>query len=49
MNYIVEQKWDSVWMSVPEIILWEGIKGFKYLNDDEIEDDISIEKVYRIF
>lgn len=49
MNYIVEQKWDSVWMSVPEIILWEGIKGFKYLNDDEIEDDISIEKFIESF
>ena len=36
-------------MSVPEIILWEGIKGFKYLNDDEIEDDISIEKFIESF
>ena len=44
INYILEKRWDCICMSIPEIISWEGISGFKYLNSDELDDDISIEK-----
>ena len=44
ISYILENRWDCICMSIPEIISWEGIAGFKYVNNDEIDDDVSIEK-----
>lgn len=45
LQYINEEKYDCVWMSIPEVINWENVRGFSYTNDDEINDDIIIEKV----
>ena len=45
VQYIREEKFDCVWMSIPEVINWEGVTGFCYTNDGEINDDIIIEKV----
>ena len=44
VEYIKKSQFDCVWMSIPEVINWEGIKGFKYTNEDIIYDDIFIEK-----
>ena len=44
IDYINNEKYDSVWMSIPEVIEWEGVKGFCYTNEDIIYDDIFIEK-----
>lgn len=49
IQYINEEKYDCVWMSIPEVINWESIDGFSYTNDDEINDDIIIEKVIESF
>ena len=43
INYINNNRLDCVWMSIPEVISWENIRGFKYANEDEIYDDIFIE------
>lgn len=45
IQYINDEKFDCVWMSIPEVIDWEKISGFNYTNNDEIYDDIVIEKV----
>lgn len=45
IQYINEEKFDCVWMSIPEVIDWEGVSGFNYTNDGEINDDIIIERV----
>lgn len=45
IQYINDEKFDCVWMSIPEVIDWEGVSGFNYTNNDEIYDDIIIEKV----
>lgn len=42
VNYIINNKFDCVWMSVPEVISWENIGGFKYSNEDTIYDDIFL-------
>lgn len=44
IKYINDNRWDCVWMAVPEIISWEGISGFKYTSNDELYDDIFIDK-----
>lgn len=44
VSYIIDNRWDCICMSIPEIISWEGIRGFKYTNNDDIDDDVSIEK-----
>lgn len=44
ISYINNEQYDSVWMSIPEVINWEGVKGFCYTNEDEIYDDIFIQK-----
>ncbi len=44
IEYIKKSQFDCVWMSIPEVINWEGVKGFKYTNEDIIYDDIFIEK-----
>ena len=49
IQYINEEKYDCVWMSIPEVINWESVDGFSYTNDDEINDDIIIEKVIESF
>ncbi len=45
IQYINNKKYDCVWMSIPEVIDWEGVNGFNYTNDDVVYDDIIIEKV----
>lgn len=45
IQYINDEKLDCVWMSIPEVIDWEGVVGFNYTNDDVVYDDIIIEKV----
>lgn len=45
IQYINDEKLDCVWMSIPEVIDWEGVVGFNYTNDDVAYDDIIIEKV----
>ena len=45
IQYINSKKYDCVWMSIPEVIDWEGVNGFNYTNDDVVYDDIIIEKV----
>lgn len=44
IEYINNSQFDCVWMSIPEVIDWENVKGFKYTNEDSIYDDIFIEK-----
>lgn len=44
IDYINNEQYDSVWMSIPEVIDWEGVKGFCYTNEDIVYDDIFIEK-----
>ncbi len=44
LDCITKEKWDCVWMAVPEIIHWEEICGFKYEKNDELFDDIFIDK-----
>lgn len=45
IQYINEKRFDCIWMSIPEVIDWEDICGFNYTNDNEIYDDVIIEKV----
>ena len=45
IQYINDEKFDSVWMSIPEIIDWEGVNGFIYTSDNIVYDDIVIDKV----
>ena len=45
IQYINDEKFDSVWMSIPEVIDWEGVNGFIYTSDNTVYDDIVIEKV----
>lgn len=44
IEYINNSQFDCVWMSVPEVINWEAVKGFNYTNEDILYDDIFIEK-----
>lgn len=44
IEYINNSKFDCVWMSIPEVINWELVKGFSYTNEDILYDDIFIEK-----
>lgn len=44
IEYINNSQFDCVWMSVPEVINWESVKGFNYTNEDILYDDIFIEK-----
>lgn len=44
VEYIKNSQFDCVWMSIPEVIDWEGVKGFKYTNEELLYDDIFIEK-----
>lgn len=43
IEYIKREQFECVWMSIPEVINWEGVKGFKYTNENSIYDDIFIE------
>lgn len=45
IQYINNERFDCVWMSVPEVIDWEGVNGFNYTNENIIYDDIFIEKL----
>lgn len=38
-------EFDRVWMAVPEVVAWEGIKDFKFAGCDETFGDIYIDKV----
>ena len=44
IEYINNSKFDCVWMSIPEVINWELVKGFSYTNEDILYDDIFIKK-----
>lgn len=44
IEYINNSQFDCVWMSVPEVINWESVKGFNYTNEDILYGDIFIEK-----
>ena len=44
IDYINNSQFDCVWMSIPEVIDWEVVKGFNYTNEDILYDDIFIEK-----
>lgn len=44
IEHLNNNQFDCVWMSVPEVIDWELVKGFKYTNEDLLYDDILIER-----
>lgn len=44
IEYINNSQFDYVWMSVPEVINWETVKGFNYTKEDMLYDDIFIVK-----
>lgn len=47
INEINKENYTNIWMAVPEVIIWEEVKGFKYSNCNEIFDDIEIEIVIK--
>lgn len=49
IEYIKQEKYDCVWSTIPEVIEWENISGFRYQGDSQIYDDIHIEKVISTF
>jgi len=42
IDAIKEKQYESIFLSLPEIVDWENIEGFKYALSDELREDIYI-------